>query len=264
VSSRSARPAASPDAALASLPRRRLLELLRSARTPQDAHTLAAAAGLHVTTVRFHLDVLCRAGLVHGRPQPRAAAGRPRTVYSTLTDAAPDGYSTLTRLLSAQMGDTPAVRATRAEQAGVQWAKELTADAGPVSRMGAEEAARSVTGLFAQLGFRPELVGDDAGRQLRLHACPFRAVARAHPEVICSIHLGLLRGVLTELGAPATTSTLRPFVEPELCVVDLSPAVIAGHTPPASRQHLVYIALEVTKVVLLAVIGATVTTAVSQ
>jgi len=41
-------------------------------------------------------------------------------------------------------------------------------------------------------------------------------------------------------------------------------AVIAGHTPPASRQRLVYIALEVTKVVLLAVIGATVTTAVSQ
>jgi len=41
-------------------------------------------------------------------------------------------------------------------------------------------------------------------------------------------------------------------------------AVIAGRTPPASRQHLVYIALEVTKVVLLAVIGATVATAVSQ
>jgi len=219
------RPAVQPDAALASLPRRRLLELLRSASTPQDAHTLAAAAGLHVTTVRFHLDVLCRAGLVHGQPQPRAAAGRPRIVYGTFTNAAPDGYSTLTRLLSAQMGDTPAVRATRAEQAGVQWAKELTPEAGLESTMGAEEAARSVTGLFAELGFGSELVGDgdDGGQQLRLHACPFRAVARAHPEVICSIHLGLLRGVLTELGAPRTTSTLRPFVEPELCVVDLSP-----------------------------------------
>lgn len=215
--------AVSPDAALASLPRQRLLESLRSAPTPQDAHALADAAGLHVTTVRFHLDVLCRAGLVQGRPQPRAAAGRPRTVYSALTDAAPDGYSTLTRLLAAQMGDTPAVRANRAEQAGVQWAKELTADAPPASPMGAEEAARSVTGLFAELGFGPELVGDDAGRQLRLHACPFRDVARSHPEVICSIHLGLLRGVLIELGAPTTATTLRPFVEPELCLVDLSP-----------------------------------------
>jgi predicted ArsR family transcriptional regulator len=172
--------------------------------------------------VRFHLDVLCRAGLVRGRPQPRRSAGRPRTVYSNLTDAAPDGYSTLTRLLSAQIGDTPAERSTRAEQAGVQWARELTPEAGLEPAMGAEEAARSVTGLFAELGFGPELIVDDAGQQLRLRSCPFRDVASAHPEVICSIHLGLLRGVLTELGAPHTTSTLRPFVEPELCVVDLS------------------------------------------
>lgn len=207
---------------MTSLPRRRLLELLRAASMPQDAQTLAAATGLHPTTVRFHLDVLRRAGLVRGRPQPRATAGRPRTVYSTLTDAAPDGYATLTRLLSAQMGDTPDVRAIRGEQAGVEWAKELTSDAGPGSTIGSAQAARSVTGLFAELGFGPELTGDEDRWQLRLRACPFRAVARAHPEVVCSIHLGLLRGVLTQLGARPAVTRLRPFVEPELCLVDLS------------------------------------------
>lgn len=41
-------------------------------------------------------------------------------------------------------------------------------------------------------------------------------------------------------------------------------AFIAGRTLPASRQHLFYIALEVIKVVLLALIGATAVTAVAQ
>jgi hypothetical protein len=41
-------------------------------------------------------------------------------------------------------------------------------------------------------------------------------------------------------------------------------AVIAGRTPPASRQHLIYIALEAAKVVLLAVIGATAVGAVAR
>jgi predicted ArsR family transcriptional regulator len=81
-----------------------------------------------------------------------------------------------------------------------------------------------VTRLFAELGFDPELGGDEAGRQIRLHACPFRDAARANPEVVCSIHLGLLRGTLARLGAPPTTAQLLPFVEPELCVAQLTPA----------------------------------------
>src|SRR4051794_15318332 len=99
----SSRPQDSPttaQSALASPPRRRLLELLRSAGEPQDAHQLAAATGLHVSTVRFHLDMLRQAGLVVARSQPRATAGRPRTVYSPLTSPVPDSSWTLLRLLA--------------------------------------------------------------------------------------------------------------------------------------------------------------------
>ena len=42
--------------------RARLLDLLEE-RGPRDAHQLAADLQLHVTTVRFHLDVLAAAGL---------------------------------------------------------------------------------------------------------------------------------------------------------------------------------------------------------
>lgn len=210
--------------ALASRPRRWLLELLRAGERPRDAQELAAATGLHVTTVRFHLDLLGRAGLVDSHSQPRGTRGRPRTVYSAVNHAEAGGYPALTRLLAAHLADTPEARAVRAEQAGIDWAAELSAETDQPPQVGAGEAARTVTRLFAELGFDPELVGDEADRQIRLHACPFRDAARANPEVVCSVHLGLLRGTLTRLGAPPTTAQLLPFVEPELCLARLTPA----------------------------------------
>lgn len=244
--SRDEPPEPGPHAALASGVRRRLLALLRAGAEPQDAHQLAEAVALHVTTARFHLDVLGRAGLVTSRPLRRGTGGRPRTVYlaasrgPTTDDGA--GYQALAGLLAEHFDDAADRRAARAEQAGIAWAAEinlLSAECGTT----AAQAARHVTGLFAELGFEPELVAagnvtgpepaageakkgtlaEEEGWQVRLRACPFRTVARAHPEVVCNVHLGLLRGALTRLGAPPTTVDLQPFVTPELCIASLSP-----------------------------------------
>ena len=224
MSGRGDTPSAETHLALASRQRRRLLELLRAGEAPRDVQELAAATGLHVTTVRFHLDLLRRAGLVDSRSQPRGTRGRPRTVYTAVDHAEAGGYPALTRLLAAHLADTAEARIVRAERAGMDWAAELTAEAGQPPQVSAQDAARTVTGLFADLGFDPELVDDEAHCQIRLHACPFRDAARAHPEVVCSVHLGLLRGTLTRLGAPPTTARLLPFVEPELCLAQLTPA----------------------------------------
>ena len=58
-----------------SKPRRRLLKLLRRSDTPLDVYQLADATGLHITTVRFHLDVLARAGQVTVQKTPRTTPG---------------------------------------------------------------------------------------------------------------------------------------------------------------------------------------------
>jgi predicted ArsR family transcriptional regulator len=216
VSSRADVPAGT---ALASPQRRRLLALLRDGGTAQDAHELAAATGLHVSTVRFHLDLLLRAGLVARRSRPRATAGRPRTVYTAISQPEPGGYPALARLLAAHLADTAEERIARAEQAGLSWAAEVPVDPDLPAQVDAGQAATAVTGMFARLGFDPELAGDE----IRLRACPFRAAARANPEVVCSVHLGLLRGTLARLGAPPTATRLLPFVEPELCLAQLTP-----------------------------------------
>ena len=208
-------------AALASQRRRRLFELLGAAESAKDAHELATATGLHPTTVRYHLDVLRRAGLVDSHSQRRASAGRPRTVY-TVRNSESGGYPMLVRMLATQLADTPEKRAVRAERAGLDWAAALMTDADRMPPADIEEAAQVVTGIFADLGFDPELADDGQGRQIRLRACPFRTAARANPEVVCAVHRGLLRGTLDRLGRPGTSVRLLPFVEPDLCLAHLS------------------------------------------
>jgi hypothetical protein len=40
--------------------------------------------------------------------------------------------------------------------------------------------------------------------------------------VICSAHLGLIKGALEELGLPADDATLEPLVTPTLCITRLA------------------------------------------
>jgi len=211
----------------ASKPRRRLLKLLRRSETPLDVYELADATGLHPTTVRFHLDVLARAGRITVHNAPRPTRGRPRSVYAIRTEEAPpDGYRPLAALLAAHLGPTPRTRRRRGEKAGRDWAMSLVPPSDhTVDTVDTDEAARRVEALFAEMNFDPELVDAAPGteRQIRLRACPYRDVARDHPDVVCAVHLGLLKGALSQLGNPPATVRLVPFVKPHLCVAYLTP-----------------------------------------
>lgn len=68
----------------------------------------------------------------------------------------------------------------------------------------------------------PQLVDGWPYRHLELDGCPFRDLARAYPQVVCSVHQGLLRQALHRSGIPsAARAGLRQFVEPELCIADV-------------------------------------------
>ena len=227
--------------ALATASRVRLLDVLRASEHAMDARELAAASGLHVSTVRFHLDVLGEVGLVRSQTALPRTRGRPRLLYTPASagestnlrgSATEPGYELLAMLLAAHWAHTPAERARQAEQAGWSAAKArgFSARIGPDRT--AAQAVSEVSGLFAELGFEPELAQNGEDVELRLHACPFRAVAQEYPEVVCSLHLGLLRGSLVELGAPVTVRSLQPFVQPHLCVAHIGPAT---ESPPSSE-----------------------------
>ncbi len=208
-------------AALAVVSRRRLLEVLQASNEQLDVVALAAAVGLHVTTARFHLDVLERSGLVRRAVERVGRRGRPRQLYSAA--AVPEGNAGHRQLAAVLVGGLAADAEhgpQRAELAGGRWAEEALP---PGEGLSWEDGTRQVGELFDRLGFVPRLVDDAQYRHLELDGCPFRDVARAHPRIVCTVHLGLLRGALRQLRLPAAAqgAGLRPFVGPELCIADI-------------------------------------------
>lgn len=215
-------------AALAAPMRRRLLAHLEGARSPLDAHHLAEEVGLHPSTVRFHLETLRSAGLVQrsdpSGPGRSETVGRPRTAYSvTGGPRARPGYEELARRLAAGLGDTPATRSVLAERVGAAWGEELASSVSAEDPASASAVIAHTTRVLDDLGFGPSRVKDDGdGVRIALHGCPFREVAREHPEV-CSLHRGLLTASLGARNGPLTAELL-PFVEPDLCMVHLDSA----------------------------------------
>lgn len=213
-------------AALAVESRRRLLDVLQSAGDPMDVTALAAAVKLHVTTARVHLRVLEQADLVHRASDHRGRMGRPRQLYvASAAPRATAGHRQLATVLAGALSADPDVALTHADRAGRQWAYDeaLTSE-----HLSWAEANDALTEVFQRLGFAPRMVESDGGWLLEMAGCPFRELALAYPQVVCAVHRGLLHGLLERLGSPvAEQAELLPFVEPELCIVDL-PTPCAG------------------------------------
>ncbi|MBV9321924.1 MAG: winged helix-turn-helix transcriptional regulator [Mycobacterium sp.] len=210
----------------------RVLQLVREHDGAVDATELAARMGLHLTTVRFHLDRLCDEGVVARTRLAPTGVGRPRTGYVAVRDRL--DYQSLAEILALELGDNTEQRRRRAERAGRRWAERIAA--GPTPETLAAQPSDSLNHqaattaeVFRRMGFGPELgppsepAGANRQRTIRLHACPVRDLARAHPEVGCAMHLGLLEGLLAHdpvrrAGSPALHAQLEPFVEPDLCI----------------------------------------------
>ncbi len=217
--------------------RERVLELVRERHEPVDATELATRLGLHTTTVRFHLDALCGVGLVERTRITRTGVGRPRTGYRAVRERL--DYRILSEILAMELGETADKRRRRAEAAGRRWGQRITNEdpredaagqpvpAGAAPRKAAEQRSAMITAVFDRMGFGPELVPAGKStrrnqRTIRLHSCPVRDLARAHPEVACALHRGLLQGLAgpeKSVGsAPGMQAELEPFVERELCL----------------------------------------------
>ncbi|MFF0837593.1 MULTISPECIES: helix-turn-helix transcriptional regulator [unclassified Streptomyces] len=102
----------------------------------------------------------------------------------------------------------------------------------------AERAAARLVGLLDDMGFapRPEGVSGPGGppARIRLEHCPFLELAEEYGRLVCPLHLGLMQGALSGLGAPLTATGLQPFAEPGFCLAHLGGARTAeqkGATP---------------------------------
>lgn len=209
--------------ALLAVPARaRLVELVRAADEPVTVHELAEAVDLHVTTVRFHLDLLVRAGLLVAEPLPAAGRGRPRIGYRPgLVDLAQVREQMIEALARALADREPRDRAV---VAGRRWAERLP--------LPDEDPTTAVAETFSRLGFAPDPEPD--GDTIWLRACPFADAARQTPQVVCRVHLGLAQGIATRRAAPGRRPDvdLVPFAEPDACRLTIA------NREPASTARL--------------------------
>ncbi len=196
--------------------RAEVLAHLRNTGAPEPVATIAAAVGLHQNTARFHLDALFNLGLVHREAESRQRSGRPRVLYSA--DPAPnqppylDLAAAMVRHYAGPMDD----RGNRAEAAGKSWGAELLVG----QSSDPAEALPRLVDCLARMGYQPQLV-DGPPPSIELKPCPYAALAGEDPDIVCRLHLGLVRGLLQE-DDPWKVDALEPYVTSELCIVRLA------------------------------------------
>ncbi|HEY1367736.1 MAG TPA: helix-turn-helix domain-containing protein [Gaiellaceae bacterium] len=209
--------------ALADPSRARILAEL-TAGGPLDTRELARRVGLHVNTVRVHLGVLADAGLAATETLPPQGRGRPRLAYRAVGEPQDDGgrrYRLLAEILTTLVARYGGEARERLEEIGEAWGRHLVDSPPPGADLTDAEAVERLLALLAEVGFQPEL---ETGRRRRIlmRPCPFLELARRHQDVVCPIHLGLMRGALAELGATTRATRLQPFVRDDLCVAHLA------------------------------------------
>lgn len=215
---------------------------------PMTAAQLAAEVGLHVSTVRFHLDQLVAAGLVDSEFRRQPGAGRPRKVYSlapgSFGELAPRGEVESLRLLSGLLATTLADgltdRAPTPAEAGRRWAREHIArvpGTSPAQTPGQWLArVAMMIDVLQGWGYTPEVATSGGGRTARvtLAHCPFLDLARSNPAVVCGIHRGLIAGSLEQLGESDTHVSLEPFVDATTCLAHVTTRT--PFRPPAQKE----------------------------
>lgn len=187
----------------------RVLGILRNQGRAVTLAELVEATGLHVNTLRGHLDGLVDQHRVSRIAVRRRGPGRPAWGYL----AREPEYAALALALAEGLDDHQGERLelapgralghsdSAALRGGRAWGERLR------TQLPLEGSPSALDRLFLALdhtGFEPER---GAEGELRLRACPLLDAARAHPGVVCAAHLGLIEGVL---GGPGADLLPRP------------------------------------------------------
>ncbi|MDA4109605.1 helix-turn-helix transcriptional regulator [Mycolicibacterium holsaticum] len=203
--------------------REEVLAALRATSEPMTIVAIADGLGVHPNTVRFHLDTLVGDGRAERVEPDRRGPGRPPLMFRAVHRMDPGGprrYQVLAEILLMSLAGqrNPAAKAA---SAGRAWARRI-AGRDDRTAISANQSARRLVKFLDELGFAPRLRTVSGKQQVGLRHCPFLELAEGGSDVVCPVHLGLMRGALEAWDAPVTVEKLEPFVEPDLCVAHLT------------------------------------------
>jgi predicted ArsR family transcriptional regulator len=202
--------------ALADDTRYRLYRYLRLSGRPVSVRELSTRLSLHPNTLRPHLRRLEEAGLAASEVRRGATVGRPQVMYTAVAREEREGrdYRLLGEILAGLIGGKRQLE--RAEAVAREWGAYL------VGRSVPRPGARGPSGLnlaalqeaLADAGFDPRFHRRGAKVvEISLRDCPFRDLLDEHRTLVCSVHRGLLEGMLGASRPPLHLSELEPLAE---------------------------------------------------
>jgi predicted ArsR family transcriptional regulator len=222
---------------LADTVRRRLYRYVVDHLEPVGRDEAAAGVGVPRHTAKFHLDKLVDEGLLDAEyrrltERTGPGAGRPAKLYRRATGelelSVPERrYQLAGRLLAEAVA--------RAGQAGVAVSDvvkgvsiETGRSLGEQHRSGTKRRHRhdaaAVVEALTTYGYEPYRQGDT----VLLRNCPFQALAQSHAELICSMNLELVSGLIEGLDCPSVDARLAPS--------DTRCCVLLELRPPGRRK----------------------------
>jgi predicted ArsR family transcriptional regulator len=185
--------------ALADDTRYRLYRYLRLSGRPVPVRELANRLSLHANTIRPHLRRLVDVGLVASETRRGpSAVGRPQTVYAAVTTSDREGrdHRLLADILATLI--TGARARGGAHTLAREWGDYLVTRHAPPP--GARRPGPNLAGLreaLAEAGFDPRFRRRGSRTvEIALRGCPFRDLLEEHRELVCTVHRGLLEGML--------------------------------------------------------------------
>jgi predicted ArsR family transcriptional regulator len=216
---------------LASPIRVAILRFVRAAPEGVTAAEVAEGVGRRLSTVREHLDQLTAAGLLRRDRVPTGVPGRPAWRYRAGVDPAVGPYREMAMALAEYLAATADDPWRAGIAAGRGWGRRLAAG------LDAGSPGERVVTVVNQLGFDPTVTRRQGAEPVEIHLrnCPFRDLVDASADVICGIHLGIIRGAVGTSGGAAPTVTLTPFGASTACIVRLTPPTDPVGDPVAMR-----------------------------
>jgi predicted ArsR family transcriptional regulator len=197
---------------------------------------LSEITGLHVNTVRGHLDVLVAGGYVERDREEPQGRGRPRLTYRA-SEASDSPYDELAHALSDALESADARELATAT--ATKW-RRTTSPIAPAQSP--DEAVDSAVEGLRGVGFAAE--SSALGDSIVIGSCPYASLIADHP-IICDIHTELLAQILTDTGQDVTVAGMDVWVKPTLCRArlerpDLTPmrSIELGEPSTSSNERL--------------------------
>jgi predicted ArsR family transcriptional regulator len=217
-------------ASLGDATRRGIYISVREASEPVTVNEIADLFGIHANVARHHLDRLVGDGylqVTHKRRGDRRGpgAGRPakhyeQTAKEVSVQFPARRYDLLAELLVRVVERlAPEEAGAVAEEVGMEYGRELAAEIGLPADAGFETAVQAVARAMLGVGFDAEANTDD--RVILTRSCPFGATAADHPEVVCRLDQGIVRGLLDAARQDPVAVVTPHHAAGEECVTEM-------------------------------------------